>query len=363
MKTDWNQVDIRNVNDGHESETLQEKIDLNMIIGECCPGPLTCVVPFLVDLTERNDDQDILEIKETWSQEFPEIKVAMRYSNVYKFPAKLTSDCILELDGPEIDTRILKSMKVGAFYIDIGKAYYKLEQSNSPIIKGDTDKDTELRTIWKTESIIDMNCCYREGRCIDKWISLIRRLRPNIPFGIRIPANYIERDCVFASRVGIDFIILDCRDTSCKENAVIPSLAAIARAKHILSKLSCDGITVITGIPPVESSSYVKLFAMGARMLLFPDQKERYSQEKRKGRKEYSDYSPGEIVSAFAELKQSLHRCGCRNLKEIGMEHLVTPSSVISSYTGIAMTYAPDPVVLPFYSIKKQATRGSIQEK
>ena len=356
MKTDWDQVDLRNVCDSDESEALLNEVNLSTVIGDCCGKPLTCDIPFLVDLTERINDQSIMDIVETWSREVPGIKVAMRYSDACKFPGKLTSNCILEIDSTEIDSGILDGMEIGAFYVDIGKIYYRLAQYSPSITLGD-NKNTQTRTVRKTKGTIDMN--YSEDIPVEKWINSIRLLRPNIPFGIRLPANYIERDCVFASKHEIDFIILDCRDTSSRRNAVLPSMAAITRAKHIFSKLSCEGITVITGIPAEENFCLLKLFALGACMVLLPNQQEKSDLDEME--KHFS--SPKEIAFKLAELKQGLYHCGCQNLKEIRKEHLITSSPVINRNTGISMVYSADPVVLPFYNIKRHSSRENTTEK
>jgi len=334
--TEWDHIEIRKVRDSHAAE-LSEDPDISREIGACCPESLVCNVPFLVDLSEE-ENTDIREKEGSREGRISGLKEVVRYSEAEKFPGKLTRNSMVELDGPDVDTEVLTAMNTGACYVDLGQVYYNLGQEDEMVLRTGTEKVSGEGAPFfrKGKGIIDMSRFCEEGARVREWLLLLRGLRPEIPFGIRVPANYIERDCILAATCDIDFIILDCSDTvSRKESSVIPVLAALARVQRILAKLKSEEITVLTGVPPVDSPDYLKLFAMGAGMLLIPGT----------GVKE-----AGRAVSG---LKQSLYQCGCHTLKEAGKEHLVTDSSVISNYTGIAMTYTPDPVILPFYNLKR----------
>ena len=93
-----------------------------------------------------------------------------------------------------------------------------------------------------------------------------------IPVGYKLSAQHIEKDIDAALEVGVDYIILDGRGGGTgaapnvfKNNISVPSIAALARARHHLDKRGKSGdVTLIATGGLRTESDFVKAMALGA---------------------------------------------------------------------------------------------------
>jgi glutamate synthase domain-containing protein 2 len=101
--------------------------------------------------------------------------------------------------------------------------------------------------------------------------SQVRDVTGGIPVGFKLSAQHIEEDLDFALEAGVDYVILDGRGGATgaapdifKSNISVPTMAALARARHHLDARSGTGVTlIITGGLRTESD-FVKALALGA---------------------------------------------------------------------------------------------------
>ena len=99
----------------------------------------------------------------------------------------------------------------------------------------------------------------------------VREISGGIPVGYKIAASHIENDIDFALEVGVDYIILDGRGggtgaapTVLRNNINVPTIPALARARHHLDKLGRKDVTlVITGGLRV-AEDFAKALMLGA---------------------------------------------------------------------------------------------------
>lgn len=99
----------------------------------------------------------------------------------------------------------------------------------------------------------------------------VRAASGGIPIGFKLSAQHIEADIDFALEATADYIILDGRGGGTgsapnvfKNNISIPTMAALARARHHLDRRGrCDVTLIITGGLRTESD-FVKAMALGA---------------------------------------------------------------------------------------------------
>lgn len=99
----------------------------------------------------------------------------------------------------------------------------------------------------------------------------VREATGGIPIGFKMSAQHIERDIDFALEASADYIILDGRGGGTgaapeifKNNISVPTMVALARARHHLDNLGRNDITlIITGGLRTESD-FVKALALGA---------------------------------------------------------------------------------------------------
>lgn len=99
----------------------------------------------------------------------------------------------------------------------------------------------------------------------------VREVTGGIPIGFKLSANHIEEDIQFALDASADYIILDGRGGGTgaaplifRNNISVPTIPALARARHYLDKVNRKDITlIITGGIRVPDD-FIKAMALGA---------------------------------------------------------------------------------------------------
>lgn len=99
----------------------------------------------------------------------------------------------------------------------------------------------------------------------------VRDITGGIPIGFKLSANHIEEDIQFALDASADYIILDGRGGGTgaaplifRNNISVPTIPALARARHYLDKVGRSDVTlIITGGLRVPDD-FIKALALGA---------------------------------------------------------------------------------------------------
>lgn len=99
----------------------------------------------------------------------------------------------------------------------------------------------------------------------------VREISGGIPIGFKLSANHIEEDIQFALDASADYIILDGRGGGTgaaplifRNNISVPTILALARARHFLDKVNRTDVTlIITGGIRVPDD-FIKAMALGA---------------------------------------------------------------------------------------------------
>ncbi|MDG1332777.1 MAG: glutamate synthase-related protein [Crocinitomicaceae bacterium] len=99
----------------------------------------------------------------------------------------------------------------------------------------------------------------------------VREITGGIPIGFKLSANHIEDDMQFALDASADYIILDGRGGGTgaaplifRNNISVPTIPALARARHYLDKVGRKDVTlIITGGIRVPDD-FIKAMALGA---------------------------------------------------------------------------------------------------
>ena len=99
----------------------------------------------------------------------------------------------------------------------------------------------------------------------------VREITGGIPVGFKLSANHIEEDIQFALDASADYIILDGRGGGTgaaplifRNNISVPTIPALARARHYLDKVGRNDVTlIITGGLRVPDD-FIKAMALGA---------------------------------------------------------------------------------------------------
>ncbi len=99
----------------------------------------------------------------------------------------------------------------------------------------------------------------------------VREITGGIPIGMKMSANHIEADIDFAIQAGVDYIILDGRGGGTgaaplifRDNISVPTIPALARARHYLDKRCVSHITLIVTGGLRTPADFIKALCLGA---------------------------------------------------------------------------------------------------
>jgi glutamate synthase domain-containing protein 2/CDGSH-type Zn-finger protein len=104
-----------------------------------------------------------------------------------------------------------------------------------------------------------------------KFSDRVREISGGIPIGMKLSANHIEQDMGFAVEAGVDYIILDGRGGGTgaaprifRDNISVPTVPALARARHFLDKYGHGHVTLIVTGGLRLPEDFAKALCMGA---------------------------------------------------------------------------------------------------
>lgn len=99
----------------------------------------------------------------------------------------------------------------------------------------------------------------------------VRKVTGGIPIGFKLSANHIEEDIQFALDASADYIILDGRGGGTgaaplifRNNISVPTIPALARARHYLDKIGRKDVTLIATGGIRVPDDFIKALALGA---------------------------------------------------------------------------------------------------
>jgi glutamate synthase domain-containing protein 2 len=198
-----------------------------------------------------------------------------------------------------------------------------------------------------------------------KLANRVRQISGGIPIGFKLSAQHIEEDIEFAVQASADYIILDGRGGGTgaaplifRNNISVPSIPALARARHYLDSKGYDHVTlIITGglRTPADFSKAMCLGAdgvalsnsamqaigcVGARMCNTNNCPAGIATQKPELRSKVNIEAAAKNLARFFEASASLMKilaraCGHRHLSEFAKNDLTTWKREMSDLSGI----------------------------
>jgi glutamate synthase domain-containing protein 2 len=162
--------------------------------------------------------------------------------------------------------------RVQAFHFKGGQAAKTGTGGHLPSHKV-TEKIAEVRGLTLNEAAISP-ATFVDLNSVDDFRQLadhVREISGGVPIGFKLSANHIEADIQFALDASADYIILDGRGGGTgaaplifRDHISIPTMAAIARARHYLDKHGHKDVTLIAAGGMRTAPDFIKAMALGA---------------------------------------------------------------------------------------------------
>lgn len=193
----------------------------------------------------------------------------------------------------------------------------------------------------------------------------VRKISGGIPIGFKIAASHIEDDIQFALDASADYIILDGRGggtgaapTVLRNNINIPTIPALARARHYLDKVGATNITlIITGglriaddiakalmlgadAVAVSNAALQAIGCIGMRACNTNNCPVGIATQKDHLRSRLLiDKSAQQLANYFSAtndlVKVITRACGCNDISQLSVNDLTTFNNTIQKLTGI----------------------------
>lgn len=177
-----------------------------------------------------------------------------------------------ELASAQFGYRDQLMEKVQAFHFKGGQAAKTGTGGHLPGIKV-TAKIAEVRDVPVGEPAVSP-ATFTELSTPDdfrRFADRVREISGGIPIGFKLSANHIEQDIDFALEASADYIILDGRGGGTgaapslfRDHISVPTLPALARARHYLNMLGRSDVTLIITGGLRTPADFIKALCLGA---------------------------------------------------------------------------------------------------
>ncbi len=177
-----------------------------------------------------------------------------------------------ELASAEFGYREELLTKVQAFHFKGGQGAKTGTGGHLPAGKV-VGKIAEVRGLPEKTAAVSPST-FKELSSVDdfrRFADRVREISGGIPIGMKMSANHIEDDIEFAIKAEMDYIILDGRGGGTgaapllfRDNISVPTIPALARARHYLNSRGRNDITLIVTGGLRVPADFIKALCLGA---------------------------------------------------------------------------------------------------
>ncbi len=249
-----------------------EAVDTSVIIGPNARKPLKLDIPLFVSDMSFGALSETAKVALARGAELSGTGICSGEGGMLPEEQEACSKYFYELASGRFGFSWDKLSKVQAFHFKGGQGAKTGTGGHLPgnKVKG---KIAEVRGLNEGEAAISPPRFpdWTEVSQVKEFADEVRERTGGIPIGYKLSAQHIEKDIDAALEVGVDYIILDGRGGGTgaapiifRDNISVPTIPALARARHHLDKLGRQDISLVITGGLRKPSDFVKAMALGA---------------------------------------------------------------------------------------------------
>ena len=249
-----------------------EAVETKLVIGSGAKKPLTLDIPIFVSDMSFGALSEEAKIALAMGAELAGTGICSGEGGMLPEEQSANSRYFYELASGRFGYSIDKVKKCQAFHFKAGQGAKTGTGGHLPGIKV-IGKIAQVRGLEEGQDAIsparfpDFNGVEDYRRVAEE----VRSATGGIPIGVKMSAQHIEADIDFALEIGVDYIIIDGRGGGTgaapnifKNNISVPTMAAIARARHHLDAQGKANVTLIATGGLRTDADFAKAMALGA---------------------------------------------------------------------------------------------------
>ncbi|MBW2461895.1 MAG: Rieske 2Fe-2S domain-containing protein [Deltaproteobacteria bacterium] len=268
----WDGLQLITAQLAHKPLLDDEAVGTEFVIGPASKKPLTMKIPIFVSDMSYGALSEEAKVALAMGAERAGTGICSGEGGMLPEEQQANGRYLYELASAKFGFDLAKVLKTQAFHFKAGQGAKTGTGGHLPGHKV-SEKIAAVRGLEVGEPavspsrFIDLDSPADYRRVADQ----VREVTGGAPIGFKLSAQHIEADLDFALEVGVDYIILDGRGGATgaapnifKNNISVPTMVALARARHHLDAKKAGDVTlIITGGLRTESD-FVKAMALGA---------------------------------------------------------------------------------------------------
>lgn len=250
----------------------EDRVGTEVVIGPNAQKPLTLKIPLLVSDMSFGALSEEAKVALAMGAEQAGIGICSGEGGMLAEEQAANSRYFYELASARFGFAMDKVQRCQAFHFKGGQGAKTGTGGHLPgeKVKG---KIAQVRGLKEGQAAVSPPRFpdWKDLKPIKQFAAKVREATGGIPIGYKLSAQHIEADIDAALEVGVDYIILDGRGGGTgaapllfRDNISVPTIPALARARHHLDRLDRKDITlVITGGLRIPAD-FAKALALGA---------------------------------------------------------------------------------------------------
>jgi len=247
-------------------------VETEVVIGPNAKKPLVLKIPLFVSDMSFGSLSEEAKISLAKGAELAGTGICSGEGGMLQEEQESNTKYLYELASAKFGFSLDKMSKIQAFHFKAGQAAKTGTGGHLPGNKV-TEKIAAVRGLKAGEDAISP-ATFLDLVTVDDYKNFANNVREasgGVPIGFKISAQHIEKDIEFAIKASADYIILDGRGGGTgaapeifRDNISVPTIAALARARHYLDKYGHKDISLVVTGGLRTAADFSKALALGA---------------------------------------------------------------------------------------------------